>query len=144
MAVTNTQNAGDVLPTQSGYDTSSAPSGGPEHAHEQGDVGGHHVIPLSMYFKVFAALMVLLVVTLAAAAVDFGHINPRLHFVNIVIAVGIAVIKAVLIILYFMHVRFSSKMTWVFAGAAFVFVLIMFGMTFSDYATRGWLPMPGK
>jgi cytochrome c oxidase subunit IV len=96
----------------------------------------HHVVPLSVYFKVFAALMVLLVLTLAAAAVDLGPLN-------LPIAMTIAIIKAVLIILYFMHVRYSSQLVWVFAGSAFVWLVIMFVLTMADYGTRGWLPVPG-
>lgn len=112
-----------------------APGPGP-HDEDHADAG-HHIIPTSTYYKVFAALMVLLVLTVAAAEVDLGSLN-------VVIAVFIAVVKAVLIILYFMHVRYSSKLVWVFAGAAFVFVFIMFGLTLNDYVTRGWLDVPGK
>ena len=124
------------LPTESGYDVNSQPGGEPAHAHEQGHVGERHVVSTGTYYIVFAALMVLLIITLVAAAFNLGPFN-------VIVAMAIAVVKAVLVILYFMHVRYSSKLTWVFAGAAFVFVFIMFGMTFSDYDTRAWLPQPG-
>lgn len=113
----------------------------PHQPHEASThTEGHHVVPLSVHGRVFAALMVLLIITLAAAAVDFHKVlGPSFGWLNISIAVFIAVVKAALVILYFMHVRYSSRMTWVFAGAAFVFVGIMFGLTLSDYFTRDWL-----
>lgn len=135
----------DHLPNSSGYAGDVGPSTGPAHGHDQGHVGGQHIVGLPTYFTVFGALMVLLIITLGAAAVDFAKLlGPRWHFLNIAIAMLIAVIKAVLIIAYFMHVKYSSKMTMVFAAAAFVFVTIMFALTFSDYQTRGWMPMAGK
>lgn len=107
-------------------------SHGEHHADSE-----HHIVPLSTYYKVFAALMVLLLITVAAAQIDLGAFN-------VPIAVGIAVAKAVLIILFFMHVKYSSKLVWVFSGAAFVFVGIMFALTMSDYFTRGLLGTAGK
>ncbi len=101
----------------------------------------HHVVPLAVYFKVFAALMVLLVITLVAAAFDLSEYWGPL---NVIIAVTIAVIKAVLIILYFMHVRYSSKLTWFFAGVAFLWLMVMFSFTFADYMSRDWMPSPGS
>lgn len=117
------------------YPGDFAPGPGP-HFEDHTDAG-HHIVPPLTYYKVFAALMILLVVTVAAAEVDLGALNVG-------IAILIAVVKAVLIILYFMHVRYSSKLVWVFAGAAFVFVFIMFALTLSDYMSRGWLDVPGK
>jgi cytochrome c oxidase subunit 4 len=96
----------------------------------------HHIVPVSLYWKVIIWLMVLLVLTLVAAMFDFGKMSPILAPLNIIIAVTIATAKAVLIILYFMHVRFSSKLTWVFAGAAFFWVVILFGFTMLDYFSR--------
>ena len=94
----------------------------------------HHIVPLSVYWKVIGLLMVLLVITLVAAMFDFSHMG--LPWLNIVIAVTIAVVKAVLIILYFMHVRYSSKLIWVFSGAAFYWVLILFAFLLVDYFSR--------
>ncbi len=101
-----------------------------EDTHET----GHHIVPISVYVKVITALMVLLVITLGAAAVDFGKMG--LPWLNIVIAMTIAIVKAVLIILYFMHVRYSSKLIWVFSGAAFFWVMLLFVMTLVDYFSR--------
>jgi cytochrome c oxidase subunit 4 len=82
-----------------------------------------------LYYSIFAALMVLLVVTVAAAYVDLGP-------VNFAVAAAIASTKAVLIILYFMHVRYSKPLTWIMAGASVAWLAILFGLTFSDYWTR--------
>jgi cytochrome c oxidase subunit 4 len=113
------------------------PEPGPHDTHN--DAHGdeeHHIVQPSTYAKVIGILMVLLLVTVWAAEVDFG-------ILNVPIAIAIAVTKAVLIILFFMHVKYSSKLVWVFSGAAFVFVAIMFALTLSDYFTRPWLNNPG-
>jgi cytochrome c oxidase subunit 4 len=91
-----------------------------------------HVAPKSMYYLVFLALLVGTGLTVAAAFVDMGAMN------NVVMLV-IALIKATLVILFFMHVRWSSKLTWVIAMAGFFWLLILFGVTMSDYLTRGWI-----
>ena len=96
----------------------------------QGDHGIHHVAP-SLYYLIFGCLMVLLFMTWAAAQVDLG-------ILNVPIAVGIATIKAVLILLFFMHVKYGSRLIWLFSSAAFVFVGITFFVTFADYMTRHW------
>jgi cytochrome c oxidase subunit 4 len=83
-----------------------------------------------VYYTVFAALIVLLVVTVAVAEFDFGPFN-------FLAAATIASIKALLIILFFMHVRYSTPLIWVVAGAGFFWLAILFGLTLSDYWTRG-------
>ena len=89
------------------------------------------------YYIIFAVLMVLLVVTVLAAQLEFG-------FLNVAIALTIATVKAVLIILYFMHVRYSNRLVWLFAGAGFFWLGIMLGFVFTDYLTRSVLPVPGR
>jgi cytochrome c oxidase subunit 4 len=96
-----------------------------------------HITKVATYLQVFVALMVLLVVTYVAAKIDLDHMAGGL---NLVVAMTIAVIKALLVVLIFMHVKDSSRLTWVFAGAAFVWLVIMFVLFFGDYATRGWEP----
>ena len=121
------------------YDTHSAPS----HEDAPDADAAHHIVPLSTYLKVFAALMVLLVLTLAVAAVDFAKLGAEWAWVNVTVAVTVAVIKAALVILYFMHVRYSSRLVWFFAGAAFLWLVVMFALTFADYFSRHWIPSPG-
>jgi cytochrome c oxidase subunit 4 len=110
------------------------------HSHSDVEINDtHHVIPLSVYNKVFAALFVLFILTVAAAYVDLTKYWEPL---NIIVAMTIAVAKALLIILYFMHVRFSSKLTQLFAMAAFIWLGILFLFTMGDYFSRPMLPDP--
>ena len=87
------------------------------------------------YWQVFALLMVLLSLTVFVA---YMHIDP---WWAIIVAMTIAIIKAVLVILYFMHVRYNSKLTWLFVISGFFWLLIMIGITLTDYKTRSWDPV---
>jgi cytochrome c oxidase subunit IV len=92
----------------------------------------HHVAPRRLYYAVFIALIVGTGLTVAAAEVDLGALN------NIVMLV-IACTKALLVILFFMHVRWSSRLTWVVVGSGFFWLIIFFALTMNDYMTRGWV-----
>ena len=92
-----------------------------------------HVAPKSMYYMVFGALILGTILTVAASKVDMGPLN------NIVM-LAIACTKASLVILFFMHVRWSSRLTWVVAMSGFFWLLILFGIGMSDYMSRGWVP----
>jgi len=91
-----------------------------------------HVAPKSMYVGIWIALVIGTLLTLLAAEVDLGVLN------NIVMLL-IACTKALLVILFFMHVRWSSRLTWVVAASGFFWLLIMFALTMQDYLTRGWV-----
>ena len=97
-----------------------------------GPTPAHHVSSLPMYFGVFLALMVLTAVTVWVSTVNFGALN-------VPIAMAIAILKAVLVILFFMHVLHSSRLTWVIVLASGLFLAVLFVLTFSDYLTRHWL-----
>jgi cytochrome c oxidase subunit 4 len=88
---------------------------------------------LRVYYLVFAALLALLVVTVVMAEVELGAFN-------FFVAAAIATLKAVLIMLFFMHVRYSLPLTWLVAGAGFFWLGILFVLTLSDYLTRGVIP----
>lgn len=88
------------------------------------------------YFLVFLVLLVLLGATLLVAQFDLGPLNTAL-------AISIAFAKAALIILYFMHVRYSSRVIWVYAVTGFFWLAILIVLSMSDFLTRGWLPAPG-
>ena len=92
-----------------------------------------HVVPKRIYVAIFSALVVLTLVTIRASFVDLGPFN-------VAVALGIACIKATLVILYFMHVRYSRPLTWLMAGASVAWLAILFGLTFSDYSTREHSP----
>lgn len=91
-----------------------------------------HIVSRKVYFMVFGALLVLTAVTVAAATVNFGPLND-------VIAMAIAVTKALLVILFFMHVRYSQRLIGVIVAAMFFWLSIMMVLTFSDYLSRRWL-----
>ena len=85
------------------------------------------------YLIVYAALIVLLVLTIAAAFMHLGHLS-------IVVAMTIGCVKAALVVLYFMHVRLGSPLVKFFILAALLFLGMLASLTFSDYLTRSWLP----
>ena len=87
------------------------------------------VIPQKVYYLIFVTLICLTLITVDVAFYNFG-------WMNIYIAMTIATFKALIVVLYFMHVRYSPRLTWIFAGAGFVWLLIMFSLTMSDYLTR--------
>lgn len=91
-----------------------------------------HGASIRALLLVYLALMFLLVVTVAAAFVHLGSFN-------IVLAMLIAVIKAALVVWIFMHVKYSGRLVWIFATAAFIWLGIMVIFTFSDYMTRSRL-----
>ncbi len=92
-----------------------------------------HVVSKKIYFLIFGALMVLTVLTVYVATFNLG--GPF----NAIVALSIAVLKALLVVLYFMHVRYSSRLTWAFVGAGFFWLAILFALTLSDYLSRPWL-----
>jgi cytochrome c oxidase subunit IV len=94
-----------------------------------------HIVPVKVYLMIFLALMLGTFLTVVAAFYDFPW---RL---NTVIALTIATIKATLVVLYFMHVRYSSRLVWVIVASALFWLAILFGLTLSDYWTRDWLPV---
>src|SRR5438067_2199403 len=100
-----------------------------EHEHEHAP---HvHVTSIGVYFAVFLALAVGTLLTWYASTVDLGMWNTP-------IALFIATIKAVLVILFFMHVIHSTRLTWVVVIAAFLWLGVLFVLTFADYLTRMW------
>lgn len=86
-------------------------------------------IPVSTYSWVFGWLMVLLALTVVIAKFDFGNLN-------VLAAMLIATIKAVLVVLYFMQVKRSISMIKIYAGAAVIWLIIGVVLTFADYMTR--------
>jgi cytochrome c oxidase subunit IV len=93
-----------------------------------------HIVSPRVYIYIFLVLMVGTGLTLVAAFQDFP--GP----LNAVVALTIAVVKATFVVLYFMHVRYSSRLIWLVIAAALFWLAIMFALTISDYSTRAWLP----
>ena len=105
-------NSNNVLPSQ--------------HAHDQHH---HHIIPLSTYLKVFAILIALTVVTVAASRIDFGAMNA-------VIAFAIASVKAGLVLAYFMHLKYDNMMNRVIIASGVFFLLVLYMFVTIDDITR--------
>jgi cytochrome c oxidase subunit IV len=92
-----------------------------------------------LYLKIFAALMVLLVLTVIAAKIPLPGQG------NVGVALGIAIIKAALIVMFFMHFRDSEHLIWLVGAATVAWFLILILMTLNDYNTRDLISsMPGK
>jgi cytochrome c oxidase subunit IV len=91
-------------------------------------------IGMRTYLVVFLILLALTGLTTGVAFIDLGG------GLNNVAALAIAVVKALLVILYFMHVRYSDRFTWVIAAAGFFWLLLLFGGTMDDLITRNLLP----
>src|SRR5436309_4481484 len=91
-----------------------------------------HIVPKKVYVVIFLILLVLTAVTIVVSLIDLGRINA-------VVALTIAVVKATLVILYFMHLRYSSRLTQVVVAAGVCWMTILFALTLSDYLTRRWL-----
>jgi cytochrome c oxidase subunit 4 len=91
-----------------------------------------HIVQPRIYIVIFLALMLGTALTVMAAFYDFP--GP----LNAVVAMTIAVIKASLVILFFMHVRYSGRLIWLVLVAALLWMAILFAITFSDYWTRHW------
>jgi len=94
------------------------------------DAAGGHVAPLGLYFAIFVALLVLTGVTVWVATVELGPLNTP-------VAMAIAVTKALLVVLYFMHLRYSPRLTALAVGAGVLWFAIMVAFTLSDFFTRG-------
>ena len=85
--------------------------------------------PVSFYVKITVALMALLALTVGAAYIELGPLNT-------VVAMLISITKAILILLFFMHLRWAQPLLWIFAGAGFFWLGILILLAMSDYATR--------
>jgi cytochrome c oxidase subunit 4 len=90
-----------------------------------------HIVPRKIYFTVFGALLVLTALTVIVANFDFGRMND-------IVAMTVAVTKMTLVLLFFMHVRYSSRLIWVIVASMFFWLLILLSLTLTDYTSRGW------
>ncbi len=96
----------------------------PEHAE-------HHLVTPTTYLMVFGTLLVFTGLTVGAAYIDLGIFNP-------VVALAIASFKAVVVILFFMHVKYQSRLVKMTVGAGFFTFLVLITMTLTDYMSRAW------
>jgi cytochrome c oxidase subunit 4 len=105
----------------------------PDHHHWNDDLVDvqHHITPRKVYYAIFGSLLALTAITVWIAFIDLGVFNTP-------VALGIAGLKASLVILYFMHVRFSTRLTWVVIAASILWLAVLFVLTLADYISRGW------
>ncbi|HEY0759739.1 MAG TPA: cytochrome C oxidase subunit IV family protein [Acidisarcina sp.] len=115
-----------MAPTTVGTPIPKLDENDPNPAHEE-----PHIVPRLLYIKIFAALLVGTGLTVGAAFVDMGPFNP-------VLAILIACIKAVLVVLFFMHVFYSSRLMKLTVAAGFFTFLVLITMTLTDYLSRAW------
>ncbi len=91
----------------------------------------HHIVSPVVYVIIGSVLLVLTAITVAASYIEMGIFNP-------IVALGIAVLKATLVILFFMHVKYSTRLTKLTVAAGIFTFLVLVGMTLADYMTRAW------
>ncbi len=96
-----------------------------------------HIDSVATYVIVFAALIFATVLTTAVAFVDLGPFS-------VIVALAIAICKMLLVVLFFMHVRHSTKLTKLVLLAGILWFLILMGMTYTDFASRTWMGVPGR
>ena len=101
--------------------------------------GGHiehveHHLPKHLYFVIFGALMVLTALTVGLAFVNLGQLN-------IVVALAVAVVKASLVVMFFMHLKYESQLTKVVLGAGVFWLVLLLGIIM-DYVTKSWMFVP--
>ena len=95
-----------------------------------------HISPKSTYYAIFGALMALTALTVYVA---FQHLG----WLNFPVAISIALVKASLVVLFFMHVKYSSKLVKLLVASTFFFLASLFGLTMTDYLSRGFQNYPG-
>ena len=96
-----------------------------------------HIDTVKTYALVFALLIALTVATTAVSFVDLGPFS-------VVAALAIAVCKMLLVALFFMHVRHSTRLTKLVVGAGLLWLAILIVFTFADFGTRNWIGVPGR
>ncbi len=104
----------------------SALAPGSQPTHPRG-----HVVSWRVYVAVFLALCVLTVVTVVATGYDFGPLN-------LIVALAVAITKASLVVLFFMHARYSPKLTGLVIASSIAFFVILVFLTLTDYVSRSW------
>jgi cytochrome c oxidase subunit IV len=90
-----------------------------------------HIVPTRVYYTIFAILILCTYLTVQIAFFDLGPLN-------VVAALAIAVFKATLVVLFFMHVKYSTKLTWAVVLGSVFWLGILLALTMSDYLTRVW------
>ena len=109
------------------------------HGSESG-AEGHaesHIVSTKVYFAVFAALILLTWVTSGVATLDLGRLN-------IYVAISIAVFKASLVLFFFMHVKYGTRLTKMIVMSGVYWLILLLFIVMMDIWTRTWMGVPGR
>ena len=111
------------------HETTAAAAANGEYMQE-----ATHLVPVRVYLTIFSLLMILTAITVGVSFLDLGPFNT-------LVAIVIAVTKMMLVVLYFMHVRYSTRLTWAVVAGGFFWLALLLLLTLGDYLTRGpgWL-----
>ena len=93
-----------------------------------------HILPKRIYYTIFGILIFCTYLTWQVAYFDLGPLNT-------IVALAIAVFKATIVVLFFMHVRYSTRLTWAVVLGSVFWLGILLALTMSDYLSRGWVPL---
>lgn len=91
----------------------------------------HHIVPTRIYYTIFGLLLLATFVTIQVAFMDLGELNT-------IAALGIATFKAVIVVLFFMHVKYSTRLTWLVVFGSVLWLGILLALTMGDYLTRAF------
>jgi len=101
------------------------------------DHSEHHIVPRRVYYLVFITLIVMTWVTAIVSTIDLGRLN-------VFVALSIAIFKASLVILFFMHVKYGTKLTKMIVLAGLYWLILLLFIAMADLWTRGWMGVPGR
>jgi len=107
------------------------------HDHQTHTEAAGHIDSVKSYALILVILLILTIVTALVATIDLGPFN-------IIVALFIAVCKMLLVVLFFMHVRYSTKLTRLVMIGGLLWLAILLTLAFADFSTRGWLGVPGR
>ncbi len=97
----------------------------------------NHIVSPKLYVAVFLSLLVGTGLTVLAATWELGWANP-------VVALTIATIKATIVILFFMHIKYSTRLTQIVILSTLFFLFLLLGLTLTDYLSRAWMSYPSR
>jgi cytochrome c oxidase subunit 4 len=97
----------------------------------------NHIVPIHVYIAVFLTLIVFTWVTAWVSTIDLGRLN-------IYVALSIAIFKASLVVLFFMHVKYGTRLTKMIVGCGIFWLILLLFIVMTDVRTRGWMGVPGR
>src|SRR5580658_9202697 len=108
-----------------------------EHSENNAAEHSEHIVPVRVYIAVFLTLIVMTWVTAFVSTIDLGRLN-------IFVALAIAIFKASLVILFFMHVKYGTRLTKFIVLAGLYWLILLLFIAMVDLWTRGWMGVPGR